>query len=90
MIEEISPELFSWELYNGCGLWELDDAIYAADSFGYCDASRLRVRPKTGEYALMVTWHNGEKCWFHVDAKLLETIKRRLNRKAVQNEAHTI
>lgn len=81
-IEEISPELFIWELYNSSGMWELEDACYCAESFGYCDASRLPVRPRTGEFALMVYWPNGEKCWFHVTPKLLNAIKKRCERSA--------
>ena len=80
-VEELSPELFSWELYNMAGVWNLDDALYYAASFGYCDASRLLVRPKSGEYALMVTYTNGKKCWFHVTEKLLKLIRKRLARR---------
>jgi len=79
-IEEISPELFIWELYNPIGTWGLEDACYCAESFGYCDASRLRVRPRTGEFALMAYWPNGEKYWFHVTPKLLHIIKKRCER----------
>lgn len=76
-IEEISPELFTWELYNSAGTWGLEDACYCAESFGYCDASRLLVRPRTDEFALMVYWPNGEKYWFHVTEKLLSLVKKR-------------
>ena len=81
MIEEISPEKFSWELYNSFGIWQLDAALWSAVWFGYCDASRLLVRPKTGEYALMVEWMNGTKYWFHIDAKMLKLVKRRLAKR---------
>lgn len=81
MIEEISPELFLYELYDSSGIWTLDDAIYVGASFGYCDASRLQVRPKSGEFALMVEWPNGNKCWFHINEEMLKCIKRRLARK---------
>ena len=80
-VEEISPELFLWELYNPNLLYELDDALYCAVEFGYCDASRLRVRPKSGEYALMITWENGSKNWSHIDPRMLKTINKRLARR---------
>ncbi len=84
-IEELNPELFTWELYNTAGLWELDDALYAADSFGFCDASRLAVRPRTGEFALMIEWPNGEKYWCHVTPKMLRIIEKRLQRIGASN-----
>lgn len=77
-LEELDPELFTWELYNMGGLFELDDALYVATAFGYCDASRLPVRPRRDLYALMVEWPNGAKYWCHIDEKLLASIKRRL------------
>ena len=80
-VEEISPELFLWELYNPNMLWELSDALYCAVEFGYCDASRLLVRPKPGEYALMITWENGAKNWSHIDPHMLESINARLARR---------
>lgn len=81
MVKEINPELFTFELYNMNGCWELDDALHVAESFGYCDASRLAVRPRTGEFALMIEWPNGEKCWFHVSPEQLRLIKKRLQKK---------
>ena len=78
-IEEISPELFIWELYDSAGAWLLDDAQYCASSFGYCDASRLPVRPRSEGSALMVYWPNGSKFWFHVPDSLLERLKKRCN-----------
>lgn len=80
-VTELDPELFTFELYNSNGPWELSDALYVASSFGYCDASRLSVRPRTGEYALMVEWPNGTKYWHHVSAKLLQSIQERLARR---------
>ena len=81
MIKELDPELFTWELYDSAGTWLLDDALHCADSFGYCEASRLAVRPRMGDFALMIEWANGKKCWFHVSSKLLELIKKRLQRR---------
>ena len=77
-IEELDPELFLWELYNPNGLHELDDALCTDATFGYCDASRLSVRPKPGEYALMVEWWNGTKYWCHADKQILKNIEERL------------
>ena len=81
IVDEISPELFLWERYNASLLWELGDALYCAVEFGYCDASRLAVRPKSGMYALMITWENGEKNWCHIDDRLLNGIRERLARR---------
>jgi len=80
-LEELNPELFIYELYDSCLLHVLDDALHCAAGFGYCDASRLAVRPRTGLYALMITWQNGEKNWCHVDARLLNIIRKRLARR---------
>lgn len=80
-VEEISPEQFLYERYCSTLLWLLDDALYCAVEFGYCDASRLAVRPKSGEYALMITWENGKKNWCHVTDTLLNGIRERLARR---------
>lgn len=84
-LEEISPELFLWELYNPNGMYELDDAMSMNESsFGWCDASRLKVRPKSGEIALMVEWYDGTKYWCHADKRILDSIRYRIAR---MNEA---
>lgn len=81
-LEELSPEVFLWELYNPNGLYELDDALSMKESrFGWCDASRLMVRPKAGEIALMVEWYNGTKYWCHADEKILDSIRFRIDRE---------
>ena len=80
-VEEISPEQFLYERYSMNLLWLLDDALYAAAEFGYCDASRLAVRPRSGMYALMITWANGEKNWCHVTDRLLAAIRKRLAKR---------
>ena len=79
-LKELSPELFSYELYNSDGCWQIDTALHCAELFGYCDASRLLVRPKAGEYALMIEYKNGYKCWFHIPERMLEIIKKRIKR----------
>ncbi len=77
-LEELDPELFIYELYNPSGLYELSDALCVAASIGYCDASRLPVRPRSGEVALMIEWENGTKYWCHTDKGILESIRCRL------------
>ena len=52
-LKELNPELFSYELYNSTGYWQIGTALNCAESFGYCDASRLLVRPKSGDYAFL-------------------------------------
>lgn len=78
VLEEISPELFLLELYNPYGLNELDAAMYVAERIGYCDASRLMVRPKPGEVALMMEWEDGTKFWCHANESILNSIRERL------------
>lgn len=80
-VEEISPELFLWELYNANGVQELDVALHIAVKFGYCDAGRLAVRPKSGMLALMVEYEDGEKEWYHITPRLLGIINERLEMK---------
>ena len=80
-VEEISPELFLWELYNVNGVYELDVALHIAVKFGYCDASRLLVRPKSGMLALMVEYEDGAKEWYHILPRMLESINKRLARR---------
>lgn len=76
-IEEISPELFIWELYDSSMLQSLEIWELAAYAIGYCDAGRLYVRPKPGEIALMCELPDGEKCWSHVDPKMLNGLNWR-------------
>ena len=77
-VEEIDPELFLWELYNANGVQELDVALHIAVKFGYCDAGRLYVRPKSGMLALMVEYEDGAKEWYHITPRLLDIINDRL------------
>lgn len=81
-VEEISPERFLYEHYNADLLNELDYALHDATEFGYCDASRLAVRPRAGEYALMIIWKDGAKDWCHVTDRLLNLIRKRLQRRS--------
>lgn len=86
-LEEIDPELFLYELYNANGVYGLDVALHIAVKFGYCDASRLLVRPKSGEFALMVEYKNGAKEWYHITPRLLDIINNRLSRKEARHES---
>ena len=77
-LEELDPELFLWELYDPNGIAELDVALRVASRIGYCDASRLQVRPRAGLVALMVEWEDGTKQWYHANEHILESIRKRL------------
>ena len=76
-IEEINPELFLWELYDSSMLQSLESWELACYAVGYCDASRLYVRPKSGELALMCELPDGEKIWSHIDQKMFDGLNRR-------------
>lgn len=80
-LKELDPELFTWELYNADMLREFNNTIMAVHDFGYCDASRLYIRPRSGLYALMITWENGDKEWAHVDRDTIEHIRKYLARR---------
>ena len=77
-LEEISPERFLWELYDASGIQSLSEDLYIAKSVGYCDASRLQVRPRSGMIALMIEFENGTKHWFHGTEHTLKAVRRRL------------
>lgn len=77
-LEEISPELFLWELYDANGIHILSTDLYIAKSVGYCDASRLQVRPRAGMFALMIEFEDGMKHWFHGTEYTLKAVRRRL------------
>jgi hypothetical protein len=81
-LEELSPEVFLWELYNPNGLHELSAALCIKESsFGWCDASRLFVRPKSGLIALMIEWYDGTKFWCHANEHILDSIRFRIKRQ---------
>lgn len=79
-LEELNPELFTWETYEcdfGYRLdlyWNAYPEIFQFDHFitqlkkraiGWCDASRVPVRPKSDGIAVMCEDEDG-KFWFHV------------------------
>lgn len=76
-LEEIDPELFIYELYDSSGLMSLEGWELAKYSIGYCDASRIYVRPRSGLYALMYELPNGDRLWFHVNNFLIDSINER-------------
>lgn len=84
MLEELSPELFIWELYDSGGIM-LDEAEIVRSAIGYCDAGRLQVRPRSGLFALMLEYPDGDRCWFHIDSKMKEIIERRKKRMSAMN-----
>lgn len=76
-IQEINPELFLSELYDTYLLlafnsWELP--IYAV---GYCDASKLCVKPKSDDVALMFELPIGNKLWCYTSKKMLDDLNSR-------------
>lgn len=77
MLEQIDPELFIYDYYSADGLAFLDSNDLARYATGWCDASRLRVRPRSGLLALMVEMHDGDKMWFHIDQKMLDLLQKR-------------
>jgi len=79
-LQEIDPELFIYELYDASGLMCLEGWELAKYSVGYCDAGRLYVRPKPGDFALMCELPNGDKLWFHVNRFLIDSINERWKR----------
>jgi len=74
-MEQISPELFTYELYESNYMDRLGIPFDTCDriasytvkqhAIGWCDASRLQVRPRSGLIAIMCEDENGEKFWFH-------------------------
>lgn len=79
-IPEIDPELFTYERYEmnfGDRLGLLHSMfpdIFQKNEYlekvkrcavGWCDPSRLAVRPRNDGIALMCEDENGEKFWFH-------------------------
>lgn len=76
-ITELDPELFTWDIWeNDYGARldldygsSLDLGVMrreiAKRLVGYCDGGRLRVRPKSDMYGIMLEDDDHEKFWFH-------------------------
>ena len=87
-LEELNPELFNWDSYE-CDFghrldcyWNAYPEIFQFDHFitqlkkcaiGWCDASRVPVRPKGDGIAVMCEDEDG-KFWFHVLDKTAEAL----------------
>ncbi len=74
-LEELSPELFIYELYDSSGPL-LDHNEVARMAVGYCDASRLQVRPRKNLLALMCEDPDGNRFWFHVEQREIDRINK--------------
>jgi hypothetical protein len=82
-LKEINPESFIYELYDPDWRGRLEyyyDSLGIPDfreiakiAVGYCDASRLSVRPKTDEYAMMCEDDDG-KFWFHLSQFMFDEV----------------
>jgi len=89
MLPELNPELFTYERYelnfgDRLGLlhsmypdiFEKDNYFKAVkkSAVGWCDPSRLAVRPRNDGIALMCEDENGEKFWFHAFAETAKVL----------------
>ena len=74
-LEELSPELFIYELYDSGGPL-LDHNEVEQMAIGYCDASRLQVRPRNNLMALMCEDPDGNKFWFHATQREIDRINK--------------
>ena len=86
---EKNPEAFIYELYDAnwrqrfdLPSWQFSvpASIIAAHLVGWCDASRLAVRPRRDEYALMCEV-DGERFWFHHLTSMVVSIADALEEK---------
>lgn len=85
-IEELSPIDFTWERYEsnyGARLdldfrSSIDNKVMAREikkcCVGWCDGSRLSIRPKEDMVALMLEDDEFEKFWFHYPKVAFEMI----------------
>lgn len=82
-LEHLSAELFTFELYES-GFWSALNLSYEDSldvhnliraikehGIGYCDATRLTVRPRDNQYAIMCEV-DGDKLWFHMNKEWFE------------------
>lgn len=88
ILDKITPlnsECYIWENYesNWWSLLDIDyvnsmevDAIKRCISeyaVGYCDGSRLTIRPNSNSYAMMFE-KDGNRFWFHIEKWWIEDI----------------
>ena len=83
-IEEIDPELFTWDKYEPdyggrLGLNFRDSTSMKVMEreirkrcVGCCQGGRLRIRPKSDMYAIMLEDDDFEKFWFHFPRACLD------------------
>jgi len=70
-LPELDASTFTWELNERDNSWLLADAsgkfILPGDwvPLGWCDAGKLRVRPRSGQLAVMFQGESGE-FWQHI------------------------
>ena len=95
-IEEINPERFTWDCYevDYGGRLDLDyrqsidmkvmEREIKKRAIGYCDGSRLYVRPKSDMYGLMLEDDEGEKFWFHYPKTCLDYIMDGIDWDAIE------
>lgn len=85
-IEELPSTYFTWERYEydyGGRLdldfrSSIDDKVMAREikkrCVGWCDGSKLRIRPKSDMVAIMLEDDEFEKFWFHYPKVAFEMI----------------
>ena len=95
-IEEINPERFTWDCYevDYGGRLDLDyrqsidmktmEREIKKHAIGYCDGSRLYVRPKSDMYGLMLEDDECEKFWFHYPKTCLDYIMDGIDWDAIE------
>lgn len=95
-IDEINPERFTWDCYevDYGGRLGLDyrqsvdmktmEREIKKRAIGYCDGSRLYVRPKSDMYGLMLEDDEGEKFWFHYPKTCLDYIMDGIDWDAIE------
>lgn len=73
-MKRISPEKFLFEKYIGRLGYSPNEVATVKGTpqpgvkfLGYCDARRLKVRPRTEGFAVMAEMENGDVIWLHVD-----------------------
>lgn len=77
-IEQLNSECFTYENHEG-NWWSLFDLNYAESmskenirkciekyAVGYCEGSRVLIRPNPNSYAVMFE-KDGERFWFHLE-----------------------
>ena len=97
-IPEINPELFTYNAYemnfgDRLGLYyHMYPEVFDFKNFirilkprviGWCDPSRLAVRPKVEGVALMCEDEDGEKFWFHALDKTAEALGIKARRNTI-------